>query len=699
MPTRSEIVSALPPRVVAAPWPVAARRAFAARAPLFALLAALCAAGCGGSILAPEDAGSLPDGGHPDSGAPDSGHPDSGPLSDGGLTCGGGIACNFDTDCLPPQLICGGDSCCTLGCVRTGCQFPLVCNTDDGRCGFPGLPDAGPGTDAGPHDAGADAGPHDGGTKPDAGQPDGGGPSDGGATSDGGGGSTADTSGNPNGCAYCQPCQVAEDCSSLSACIDGHCAISCFGAGSLVGSYFCGQFGAADSLCDTWPRGNSSGGILDPGFCFPKSDSCTPDGGVPPVCVPGGPNSTCAPVTPGSPSATPENLPLGISLASVGASLVQDDSGYVAALLVQDPDGDTRIRIVASLGFTVTAWTNLGRVLTTLTEAQGSPSLAFSKWTDASGAAKTRYVVAFTTPATYPSGDGGTVQGTTIQTYYSDDAGTWTWLPGSNGETDAAEPVVAAGPNGAILLTYTAGGKAWVRSSTTHGTSWGTPAAALAVSRPALAFDPTDATGNTVVLAGNSMSTSTTGVLVARSKDRGQSWTSPYTLASGAAITSERPALVIGSAANIYVGASAAANATGQSAYPDPIVYRVDASGSALTATGGTVVSDTKTSCFQHRTLALALDGDKLYAAFSDDRDGGRGNIWVSASADRGLTWTRNARATAQSYFYDWSSTAGARSIGPIGLVAGSGHATLVWSDPGLGSASQARATTSAASP
>ena len=245
----------------------------------------------------------------------------------------------------------------------------------------------------------------------------------------------------------------------------------------------------------------------------------------------------------------------------------------------------------------------------------------------------------------------------------------------------------------------TAGGKSWVRSTTTHGASWSTPAAALAVSRPAVAFDPTDAAGNTVVLAGNSVSTSTTGVLVARSKDRGQSWSTPYTLASGAAITSERPALVVGGATNIYVGTSAATNATGQSAYPDPIVYRVDGSGSALTATGGTVVSDTKTSCFQHRTLALALDGEKLYAAFSDDRDSGRGNIWVSASGDRGLTWTLNARATAQSYFYDWSNTAKARSIGPIGLVAGGGHATLVWSDPGSGSASVARATTSSGAP
>ncbi len=689
MPTRSEIVSAV--RRARAVTSSAA----CTRARSLVLAVALCAAGCGGSILAPEDGGPLTDGGQPDSGSPDGGRPDSGPLPDGGPICGGGIACSFDTDCLPPQLICGGDSCCTLGCLRTGCQFPLVCNGDDGRCSFPGLPDAGP-SDAGPRDAGTDAGPHDGGTKPDAGAADGG-ASDGGPSD--GGDSTGGLSGNPNGCAHCQPCQVSEDCASLSACVDGHCAISCLGAGGFLGGVICGQFGAPDSVCDTWPRGNGAGGLLDPGYCFPKSGSCTPDGGAPPVCVPQGPNSTCAPVTPGAPSASPVNLPLGVSLASVGASLIQDASGYVAALLVQDPDGDTRVRIVASVGFTTGTWANLGRVVTTLTAAQGTPSLVYSKWVDASGSAQSRYLVAFTGAATYPAGDGGTIQGTTVQTFYSDDAANWTSFAGSNGETDAAEPVVAAGPNGALLLAYTAGGKAWVRASTTHGTSWGAPAAALAVSRPALAFDPTDASGNTVVLAGNLVSTSTSGVLVARSKDRGQSWTSPYTLASAAAITSERPALAVGGATNIYVGASAATNATGQSSYPDPTVYRVDASGSALTATGGTVVSDTRSSCFQHRTLSLALDGDKLYAAFSDDRDAGRGNLWVSSSSDRGLSWTRNARATSQSYFYDWASTAGARSIGPIGLVAGSGHATLVWSDPGGGSASAARATTSSGAP
>jgi hypothetical protein len=260
--------------------------------------------------------------------------------------------------------------------------------------------------------------------------------------------------------------------------------------------------------------------------------------------------------------------------------------------------------------------------------------------------------------------------------------------------------MLAAGPAGALLLTYTAGGKAWVLSGTSqHGTLYAPPTAALAVSKPAIAFDPTDPTGKTVVMAGLSTSTTTSGVLVARSTDRGQSWTTPYTLASGASLTSERPALVVAGPKDIYVGVSTAPSATGQSGYPDPVVYRVDASGSAPTATGGAVVSDTRAACFQHRTLALALDGDKLYAAFSDDRDSGRGNVWVSSSSDRGLTWTHNARASSQSYFYDWSGTAGARAIGPVGLVAGSGHATLVWSDPGSGSASQARATTSSGAP
>jgi hypothetical protein len=484
---------------------------FRPRALVLGLLASAMLAACGGHSPVLDTVG---DGG-----------PDAGLL---------GQPCQFDSDCRPPDWICGPDGTCGPGCQTAGCPLTKVCNAISGRCDNP--PDGGPdgGPDAGP-DGGSDGGGvasdtlckpctvngdcHGGGlcvqdtshthnfctqdctdlpcpagyactvdrtgTKhqcyPYSGQcaaADGG--TDGG--SDGGVNDPNLPSTNPNGCGFCGACTINNDCKTNHICINGACAAPCTTPG--FPSLECAFAGAILGKCAVGPDG-----VTD--YCLPILGACVPlPGPLGPLggdtgCVPSGTNPACNPGAdlPPSDGANVKVLPTDLTLASED-TLMRDSQGRLAlGFIGVTPQGNSYMGVAQSTDDGA-HWTDKGQ-MPAATPTQSDPVIVNSKW---STGERMHYVwVGYTIDNSNPNSP--TVKDMFMEAAISDDGGA-TWHAGgsttkvtdttdnANGTLLLDKPWIAVGPDQSLIFTFSIGNNnyqdMYARVSTDHGASWGT---------------------------------------------------------------------------------------------------------------------------------------------------------------------------------------------------------------------------------
>jgi hypothetical protein len=718
------------------------------------LFAALFLLACGGSkpIVDDTDAG-----------------PDAGSLL--------GTPCQFDSDCQPagqpPNYICGVSGSCEASCLTLGCPSNRTCNNRTGRCD---LSDGG--TDGGT-DGGADGGNtgpgtpsdtlcksctlngdcHAGGlcvqdsthtqnfctqdctdtncptgyvctvdrtgTKhqcyPSSGSCGGSTGNDGGTTGGGDDGGTTDPnlpSNNPNGCGFCGTCNVNNDCSTDSICINGSCAVAC---DTTFGPLACILKGAVLASCKPGPNGTDTYCLPLLGACLPLPNPLGGDIG----CVPSGANPNC----PAGADLAPA-LGNNVTVVSGSPKLATDDSlaldstgrraiGYVAV----DSNNNTYVAAAYSADGTTWSPADNGGKFPASTPTQLSPSLTVSKW---SGGERMHATwVGYTLDTSNPQNP--VAKNMFIEAAYSDNGGkTWTAgnvTTGIDTQSDSLQldkPWIAAGPDGTLILTFTIGNSSkqhvFARVSTDHGASWGSSSVAMTDpnndnsyghSQAMPIFDPRDATGNTVFVAFLRYQQLAAGtqnsIQLIKSADKGKTWSTPVTISrADDQVLFDAPSVAIDKSGHLYVGYVAAPGSAGTpgSTYWDAVVATVDITGTNPAVTRQMRVNDDfpatqNAGCFQHFHTMVAVDqtSGAVYASWLDNRrQGGKGGLYYASSSDNGAHWSANKRVSSADFdFIPDTNSAQFKWLGDyFAILFDSGKLHFAWSDPRNGSSSQA---------
>ncbi|MBS2025836.1 MAG: exo-alpha-sialidase [Deltaproteobacteria bacterium] len=415
-----------------------------------------------------------------------------------GVDAGGG-SCQFDSDCNPPNTICGATGTCDPGCTIGGCITGKVCNSTTGRCG------SGSGTDGGNTDGGGtDGGTTDGGggTASDTlcqpctvnGDCHGGGicvsntahtskyctqdcttdacpdqyqcttdstgtrhqcfpttdcatttgQNDGGTTTgtDAGTGTNDPTvpSDNPTGCKMCGECTVNNDCIQGSFCLNGICATPC-DTGGFLGTAECILTGGSlfSQCADVGlPNGQM---LCVPllGACFELPSPLTPlSGDV--SCVPSGTNPTCsAPSIPnplfGNNTLVSGNLNPAPQLTEDPAIVETSANSIAVAFMNVDSSSKSVITVCSSTDDGAT-FGNCTKVNTSISGAvQADPAMAVTKWSDGTGTHE-RITLVWLAYVLQVSGGTATPTNMTIEGSFSDDGGK-TWAAGTKITTSA----------------------------------------------------------------------------------------------------------------------------------------------------------------------------------------------------------------------------------------------------------------------
>lgn len=699
-----------------------------------------------------------------------------------------GLACQFDTDCAPPDYICGAAGKCEAGCLKGGCITGKVCNATTGRCttGTGGGADGG-GTDGG----GTDGGGTDGGSTTGTPSPtlcgactvngdcQGGGlcvsnqqhtakyctqdcttdpcptgyqcttdstgtrhqcfPSTGECTgsADGGtdGGTTGGTDGgvpsndptvpsdNPSGCKMCGQCAVNNDCIQGAFCLNGICATPCSQSG-VVGALECALAGGSilSQCADVGlPNGQK---LCVPllGACISLPSPLTPLSGDL-TCVPSGTNPSCAAASVPSPGfGANVSVTAGLSpkpMMATEDSVTRDSQGRMAlGFIGVDSSGNSYMGFCSSADDGAT-WTNCGKQKTSVSgSVQSDPVLVTSKWTDGSGAHERMHYV-WVSYVLSISGGTATPKDMTMEASYSDDGGK-TWSTGTKVTTSADngggtllldKPWIDAGPDGTLVYTYSVGDNSqqhmYASISSDHGASW--QAKKVMYSGAVLGdnnfghnlgmpvFDPSDATGSTIyavyVKYTAIEATTQNSIELVRSTDKGATWkeVGPVSAATDQVLF-EPPSIAMDANKHLYVGYIASPQ--GQDArYWDAMVATVDTSLATPTVVRRVKASNDQAACYQHFHSMVTVDRatGNVYAAWLDNRSGGKGNTWASKSTDQGATFGANVRVSSSDYTFNPDhQNSQLNFLGDyFGIVFSGGKLRLVWSDPRDGSSSQ----------
>jgi hypothetical protein len=625
--------------------------------------------------------------------------------TDGGAGAGAGTpsdtlcrACSLSSDCH------GGGLCvsnaqhtgnfCTQDCTSAPCPTGFACTLDrtgtkhqcypeSGSCdGFVGGPDGGT------TDGGTDAGPVNDPTVP---------------------------SDNPNGCGFCGQCQVNNDCVTGSVCINGSCAL-----GPCKSWVECALHGGILSRC-------TDVGLADK-YCIPLLGQCIPlPGPLAPLggdlsCQPQGTNPGCA--TPSIPSAgmganvaVTQNLSPRPLLASED-SITRDSQGRMAlGYIGVDSQGKSYMGVAQSLDDGA-HWLDKGRMAAT-TGVQSDPVLVTSKWSDASGAhERMHYVWVGYTLTT--SGGQPAPKDMFMESSFSDDGGaTWshgiqatTTTDNNNGVLLLDKPWIAVSPDASqtLILNFSVGDNSqqhmYAVISTDHGQSW-QPKVSLEngdnnhghnLGMPV--FDPADPTGNTVyvvyvtytqIAAGTSNS-----ITLVKSTDRGAHWSLPLVVsAADDQVLFEPPSIAADRNHHLYVGYVGAAGSAGAAGarFWDSMVATLDTSGSTPVVAHRARASDDQAACFQHIHTMLQVDpvSGRVFAAWLDNRDGGKGGTYYAVSTDNGASFGSSRLVSDQPYIFNPDhQNAQLKFLGDyFGFLFDGTKLRFAWSDPRNGSDSQ----------
>jgi len=713
-------------------------------------LAALSIVACGGRPPAP--------------GADDGG-------DDGGLT---GVACQFDSDCQPPDFICAANGTCARGCLAAGCPLDKTCNPKTGRCDAK--------TDGGTSDGGTDGGTDGGdggvgtpsdtlcktcainadchagglcvsdsthtttfctqdctaapcpadynctvdhtGTKhqcyPAAGvcpgsNPDGG--SDGGT--DGGTSDPGTPSTNPEGCGFCGGCAVNNDCNIDHVCINGVCAAPCTSPG--FPSIDCIFQGAFLGTCTEDPIGNGLN------YCTPVLGICIPIPGIGGDfnCVPSGTNPNCQAAPDVAPTMGPNvDVVTTHPMLATEDSITRNSAGQMAiGYIGVDSSGNSYMGVARSTDEGA-HWSTpaSGLKMKANTPVQSDPVLVTSKWNDGTARERMHYVwVGYTIDTSNPSQP--IPKDMFMESSYSDDGGN-NWSNGinvtttsdnANGSLLLDKPWVAAGPDGTLILTYSVGDQSqqhmYASISTDHGASWqpkkrienGANDHGYNLGMPV--FDPRDTTGNTiyvtyvryVAIEANAENT----VQLAKSTDRGSTWSTPMVVSGDDMALFEPPSIAIDNAGHLYVGYVGTPAAAGQSGakFWDARVAMIDVTGATPRVMRQARVNDDfppgqTTGCFQHFHTMVATDpaSGKVFASWLDNRrPNAKGGLYYAVSTDQGATWSANKRVSDQEFTFNPDhSNSQLNFLGDyFGFIFDGTKLFFAWSDPRNGQSSQ----------
>ena len=696
----------------------------------------------------------------------DNGTPDSGNIA--------GQPCQFDTDCRPPDFVCGATGVCEAGCTANSCPSGKVCNSSTGRCNGSTTTDGGPG-DGGANDGGATDGGAASATlcktctvngdcagasdlclsnaahtarfcaqdcttsacpagyqcttnssgsihqclPTDHACPNTG--TDGGTTGGNDGGPTNDPtvpSSNPNGCKTCGQCLVNNDCVSGAFCVNGTCAAPCQ-------KYFpdCILAGVLLSTCADvgLPNGQK--------VCVPLLGQCVPlPGPLAPLsgdvsCVPTGTNPSCtAPNIPAPALGANKAVTQTFSpkpLLATEDSIARDSKGNLAiGFIGVDGSGNSYMGVAQSVSDGA-SWLDKGKMRTANAgSVQSDPVLTVSKWTDPAGTHERMHYVWVSYKLT-TSGGSTSVKDMFMESSYSDDGGgTWsnatlvtTTADNASGTLLLDKPWIAAAPDGTLAYTFSVGDNSqqhmYASVSVDHGQSWGPKKVIYGTAESANnnyghnlgmpVFDPSDATGKTVyavyVKYTATEATTSNSIQLTKSIDRGLTFTDlgPVS-ASTDQVLFEAPSLAMDTNKHLYVGYTASPQGT-DAKYWDAMVATVDVSAATPVVAHRVRASDDKASCFQHFHAMVQVDpaSGKVFVAWLDNRNNGKGGTYYAVSTDQGATFSANKRISDSDYTFNPDhQNAQLNFLGDyFGFLFDGTKLRVAWSDPRNGNDAQ----------
>jgi hypothetical protein len=210
-------------------------------------------------------------------------------------------------------------------------------------------------------------------------------------------------------------------------------------------------------------------------------------------------------------------------------------------------------------------------------------------------------------------------------------------------------------------------------------------------------YDWSDATASTlyaVYVKYTAVEASTTNSIeLVRSTDKGQTWTELGPVSAPTdQVLFEAPSIAMDKNKHVYVGYIASPGGS-DARYWDAMVATVDTSTTTPTVVRRVRVSDDQGACFQHFHSMVTVDRDtgNVYAAWLDNREGGKGNTWVAKSTDQGASWGASKRVSDANYVFNPDhANSQLKFLGDyFGIIYGGGKLRLAWSDPRNGNDSQ----------
>jgi hypothetical protein len=213
------------------------------------------------------------------------------------------------------------------------------------------------------------------------------------------------------------------------------------------------------------------------------------------------------------------------------------------------------------------------------------------------------------------------------------------------------------------------------------------------------AFDPSDATGNTVYEVFVTYQTVEAGpansISLSKSSDKGAHWGAPITVsASDDQVLFEAPSITIDKNHHMYIGYTSSPGSAGAAGarYWDAMVATVDISGNPTVARR-TRITDDQSDCFQHFHVMTQVDQatGKVFAGWLDNRNGGKGGTYYAVSSDTGASWSANHRVSDADYTFNPDhQNAQLNFLGDyFGFFWDGSKMRIAWSDPRNGTESQ----------
>jgi Neuraminidase (sialidase) len=312
-----------------------------------------------------------------------------------------------------------------------------------------------------------------------------------------------------------------------------------------------------------------------------------------------------------------------------------------------------------------------------------------------------------------------TLQDMYAEAAYSDDGGA-TWSNGAlvttsgdngSGTLLVDKPWLVAGPDGTLVYTFSVGDRAqqhlYASVSVDHGQSWGPKqllygptegsdnASGHNLAMPV--FDPSDATGKTLyaVYVKYTATAAVTGnsVQLTKSTDRGLTWTAlgPVS-ASTDQVLFDAPSVAMDGSKHLYVGYTASPQG-GDAKYWDALVATIDVSASTPVVLHRTRASDDQASCFQHFHATVQADSasGKVFVAWLDNRNNGKGGVYYAVSTDQGASFSVNRRISDADFTFNPDrQNAQLDFLGDyFGLLFDGTRLRAAWSDPRNGNDAQ----------